>query len=106
MFVEVDAKELVIGVKYAILVSHDTYKYCTGTFKLHRGNVGRTFHYMKDHSGIENIDTYSALRTMQNMDKHISYYAFVPKKERIQQQIEKRALDKILKRLINDDFAW
>ena len=34
------------------------------------------------------------------------YYAFVPKKEKIQQAMEKRALDKILKRLINDDFTW
>ena len=106
MFVEVDAKELVVGVKYAILIQHELWKYRTGTFKIHRGTVGRTFHYMKEHSGIENIDTYSKLRNIQNMDKHISYYAFVPKKERIQQDIEKRALDKILRCLINDDFTW
>ena len=106
MFVEVDAKDLVVGVKYAILVSHELWKYHTGTFKAHRGNVGRTFHYMKEHSAITNIETYSTLRNMQNMDKNFSYYAFVPKKEHVAQSMEKRALDKILKRLINDDFIW
>jgi hypothetical protein len=43
---------------------------------------------------------------MQDMNKTISYYAFVLKKEKIQQAMEQRAFDKILKRLINDDFRW
>jgi len=105
MFVEVDAKELVVGVKYAILIQHDLWKYRTGTFRV-RQAYGQTFYYMKEHCAIENIDTYSTLRNMQNMDKHISYFVFVPKKERNQQAMEKRALDKILKQLINDDFTW
>jgi hypothetical protein len=43
---------------------------------------------------------------MQDMNKTISYYAFVSKKEKIQQAMEQRALNKILKRLINHDFVW
>ena len=101
MFVEIDAKDLVVGTKYAILVSHEAY-YHTGIFKAHR-HFGRTFHYMKPH---ENLHTYSILRNMQDMNKHISYYAFVPKKDKIQQAMEQRTLDKILKQLINDDFTW
>lgn len=106
MFIEVEPNNMVIGVKYAILVSHDISKYHTGTFRAHRGTVGRTFHYMKEHCAIENIDTYSTLRNMQDMNKTISFYAFVPKKEKIQQAMEQRALDKILKRVVNDDFTW
>lgn len=80
MFVEVESTDMVVGVKYAILVRHDVWTYRTGIFKCHLDGE-QTFHYMKEHSGIdiENIDTYSTLRNMQNMDKHISYYAFVPK---------------------------
>jgi hypothetical protein len=42
MFLEVDAKDLVVGVKYAILLRNDTYLYRTGIFKSNR--VGGTFH--------------------------------------------------------------
>ena len=75
MFVEVNPTDMVVGVKYAILVRYDVWKYRTGIFKAHLDGEP-TFHSMKEYSGIENIDTYSALRNMQNMDKHISYYAF------------------------------
>ena len=105
MFAEVDKNDLVVGVKYAILVRYDVWKYRTGTFRVHQGNEP-TFYYIEEHCGIKNTDTYSTLRNMQNMDKHISYYAFVPKKEQVAQGMEQRALDKILKRLINDDFTW
>ena len=91
-----------VGVKYAILMQHDLWKYRTGTFRV-RQTYGQTFYYMKEHCAIENIDTYSKLR---NMDKHISYYAFFPKKEQVAQAMEQRALDKILRRIINDDFTW
>jgi hypothetical protein len=105
MFVEVDSSDMVVGVKYAILVRHDAWSYRTGIFKAHLDNE-QTFDYMKEHSGIVNIDTYCTLRNMQNMDKHISYYAFVPQKERVTQAMEQRGVHKILKQLINDDFTW
>lgn len=105
MFIEVDKNDLVVGVKYAILMPHDLWKYRTGIFRV-RQAYGQTFYYMKEHCAIENVDMYSTLRNMQNMDKHISYYAFVPKKEKVAQAMEQRALDKILKRLINNDFTW
>jgi hypothetical protein len=33
-------------------------------------------------------------------------FELIPQKEKIQQAMEKRALDKILKQLVNDDFTW
>ncbi len=78
MFDEVESTDMVVGVKYAILVRYDVFQYRTGTFKAHLDGEP-TFHYINEYSGINNIDTYSALRNMQNMNKHISYYAFVPK---------------------------
>lgn len=43
---------------------------------------------------------------MRNKKRDPNYFAFVPQKEKIQQDMEKRALDKILKRLVNEDFIW
>ena len=96
MFVEVDKKDLVVGVKYAILFQHDDLQYRTGTFRTQQV-YGQTFYYMKQHCGVENVDTYRALLAVQNMDKHTSYYAFVPKKKHVAQSMEQRALNKILK---------
>ena len=107
MFAEVVKNDLVVGVKYAIVMRYDACKYKTGVFKHHYNGLGGTsqwFYYMEEHSWSENIDTYMTLRNMQN--KPIGYYAFVPQKEKIQQAMEQRALDKILRRLINDDFTW
>jgi hypothetical protein len=106
MFFEVDSKDLVVGAKYAALKRFDDFNYFTCTFKGHQTNVGRTFHYIKSHCRTENIETYRTLRNMQNKKKDISFYVFVPKKAKIQQSMEQRALDKILKRFINDDFTW
>ena len=105
MFAEVDKNDLVVGVKYAILMDHDQWKYRTGTFRVQQ-TYGQTFYYMKEHCAIENVDTYNKLLNVKNMDKSIGYYAFVPKKEKITQTMEQRALDKILKRVVNNDFTW
>ena len=86
-------------------MQHDQWKYRTGIFRVHQ-TYGQTFYYMKEHCAIENIDTYSTLLNVKNMDKSIGYYAFVPKKEQIAQAMEQRALNKILKRVVNDDFTW
>jgi hypothetical protein len=45
-------------------------------------------------------------RTFDNMHMRKYYYRFVSQKERIQQAMEQRALNKILNRLVNDDFTW
>ena len=49
---------------------------------------------------------YNEIRRIQGMAKTFRYYTFVSQKEKIQQAMEQRALDKILKRLVNDDFTW
>jgi len=105
MFVEVDSKDLVVGVKYAILVRNDAWIYRTGTFKESLG-PDQLFHYVKIHNGIQNVDTYSTLRNMQNKNKFMSYYTILPQKERVTQAMETRALQKILQCIVNDDFTW
>ena len=100
MFAEVVKNDLVVGVKYAILVPLEFFMYFTGTFN------GRTFHNMKSHYYIENICMYNKITHIHGMDKDIRFYIFVSQKEKIQQAMEKRALNKILKRIINDDFTW
>lgn len=106
MFAEVDVKDMVVDKKYAILVRNDPWTYRTGTFKETKVFHGQIFHYVKVHDGIQNVDTYSALRNIQNKNKTISYYTFVPQKERITQAMETRALQKMLQCIVNDDFTW
>ena len=104
MFAEVDSDDLVVGVKYAILLRGDSCMYRTGI--LETSKRGGTFRYTIPHTDIKDIDTYNTLRNMQGVHKNLCYYAFVQQKEKIQQAMEQRALDKILKRLVNDDFIW
>jgi len=106
MFAEVDKSDLVVGVKYAILMRADYFTYFTCTFNGYQENGSRTFHYVKSHSGIENVGTYNAIRNLQSMDKDASFYVVVSRIEKIQQAMEKRALNKILKHLVNNDFTW
>jgi hypothetical protein len=64
---------------------------------------------LKEHSGIENRNRYNKLLTIKDKEKgpdYFIYFDFVPQKEKIQEAMEKRVLDKILKRVINDDFTW
>ena len=103
MFIQVTAEELVVGEKYKIDSIPNDDDYYTGIFKrnsdaniqvfdrfiLHSSNLGKTKGRIED-------DVYLCL----------NYYAFFSQKEQIQQAMEKRALDKILKRLVNDDFTW
>ena len=104
MFIGVDEKDLVSGTKYAMWVGVLEPRYFTATF-IDDGLGRQLFYYRKEHSGIQHINTYNILRAMQNK-KRIDFFAFVPQKEKIVQAMEQRALDKILKRLINDDFTW
>lgn len=100
MFVEVVPIDLVVGVKYVLLSSC----FCgvfTGTFK---GQGNGPFHNIK--SSPYYISMYNKITHIQSIDKNISFYAFVPQKEKIQKDMEQRALNKILKQLINEDFTW
>jgi len=101
LFLEVHPNDLEDGTKYAILTEHDVGMYKTGTFKRCKWS-GLTFENTKEHTG----DTYNMLLTMRNKNGNPNFFVFVPQKEKIQQAMEQRALNKILQRLINDDFTW
>jgi len=108
MFVEVKTEDLVVDTKYAIISTFNIDIYLTTTIE--RSEWGSPIYSnLKEHSGIENINTYNKLLTIKDKEKgpdYFIYFAFVPQKEKIQEAMEKRALNKILKRLINDDFTW
>ena len=98
-------ENLIDGEKYAILSSFNIDEYWTTTIE--RSEWGTPiWSELKEHSGIENRNTYNKLLTIKDKEISPNFYAFIPQKEKIQQAMEQRALDKILKRLINDDFAW
>ena len=109
MFVEVEQEDLVVDTKYAIISTFNTAMdiYLTTTIE-HSEWGSPIYTNLKEHSGIEN-SIYNKLLTIKDEEKgpdYFIYFAFVPQKEKIQQAMEKRALNKILKRLINDDFIW
>ena len=109
MFVKVNSTDLVVGVKYVIAVHHD--KYHTARFGYHTNGPGQHFYDVKQYSRIENIYVYDILLNMYNKNRYNCLplndtFELIPQKEKIQQAMEKRALDKILKLLVNDDFTW
>ena len=104
MFIGVRAEDLVVGKKYALTLATSTCRYCTATFESIDSEYV-WFNNRKEYSGIQHINTYNILRNIYN-ENHSNYFAFVSQKERIQQAMEQRALDKILKRIVNDDFTW
>ena len=109
MFVEVEQEDLVADTKYAIISTFNTAMdiYLTTTIEFSEWG-SPIYSNLKEHSGIENRYTYNKLLTIKKEKgpDYFIYFAFVPQKDKIQEAIEKRALDKILKRLINDDFIW
>jgi hypothetical protein len=109
MFVEVESEDLVVDTKYAIISTFNTAMDIYLTTTIERSEWGSPIYTnLKEHSGIEN-SIYNKLLTIKDEEKghdYFIYFAFVPQKEKIQKAMEKRALDTILKRLINDDFIW
>lgn len=112
MFVEVEPEDLVVDTKYAIISTFNTAMdiYLTTTIEFSEWG-SPIFSNLKEYSGIENENrnTYNKLLSIKDKEKgpdYFIYFAFVPQKEKIQEAMEKRALDKILKRVINDDFTW
>ena len=95
MFKEIDYVDLVDGKKYVILTK-SRILYHTAIFS-HLKTRGRVMFdqlvvHLEPHVNITN--------------KEIAYFTFISQKEQIQQAMEQRALDKILKRVVNDDFTW
>ena len=108
MFVEVETEYLVVDTKYAIISTFNIDKYLTTTIEFSEWDT-IIYSNLKEHSGIENRNTYNKLLTIKDKETgpdYFIYFAFVPQKEKIQEAMEKRALDKFLKRIINDDFTW
>ena len=108
MFVEVESEDLVVDTKYAIISTFNTAMGIYLTTTIERSEWGSPIYTnLKEHSGIEN-SIYNKLLTIKGETgpDYFIYFAFVPQKEKIQKAMEKRALDTILKRLINDDFIW
>jgi hypothetical protein len=103
MFVEVDIKDLVVDKKYLILTKHCHFNrnYRTGTFKRHEilygTKLNAILNYSKLHEGVH---------SKRNYKNDCAFFEFVPQKQRIQQDMEQRALNQILKRIVNDDFTW
>jgi hypothetical protein len=110
MFVEVEPEDLVVDTKYAIISTFNTAMDIYLTTTIERSEWGSVIYTnMKEHSVIENRNTYNKLLTIKDEEKgpdYFIYFAFVPQKEKIQKAMEKRALDKILKRLLGDYFIW
>lgn len=108
MFVEVKNTDMVVGIKYAILhCCPNIVSYSTGTFKSREGVCVHHFDYVKKHYYIENTYFYNEYRRLLKTGATFKYYVFVSKKYKIQRRMEKRALDKILKRIIGDElFVW
>jgi len=108
MFVEVEPEDLVVDTKYAIISTYNIDKYLTTTIE--RSEWGSPIYSnLKEHSGIENRNTYNKLLTIKDKEKgpdYFIYFAFVPQKEKIQQKMEQRALNMSLKRVVNEEFQW
>jgi len=98
MFEEIAYQDLVVGEKYKIKDLPYSRSYYTGIFK-HSCLMNQTFETVFYHCyDKQNYSNVSFSRKF--------YFRYIPQKERIQQAMESRALDMILKRLINDDFSW
>ena len=103
MFVEVDIKDLVVGKKYVVLT-----KYCHLSRDYRTVTIKR-LDIMPDsriNAIFDNVKLYQGVHSQRNYKDECAFFEFIPQKERIQQAMEQRALDKILKRLVNDDFTW
>jgi len=101
----VEFENLIDGEKYAILSSFNIDEYWTTTIE-HSEWGSTIYSNLKQYSGLENRNIYNKLLTIKDKEISPNFYAFVPQKEKIQEAMEQRALNKILKRLVNDDFTW
>ena len=112
MFQRVNTSDLIVGEKYMMtskLIQHlpiSEWWYYTGKFHSH-AMESQLFGKVVFHpNGTKRMDTPAHLIPEYRIFQCQVYYQFVSKKENIQQAMEKRALDKILKRIVNDDFSW
>jgi hypothetical protein len=98
-FEEVDFHDLQVGVKYMIKDLPERYSYHTGIFKEHNG-ILEVFEKVIYHG------PFGSYKDFERQFVHKFYYALVSQKEKIQQSMEKRALHKILRGLLDPHFTW
>lgn len=101
MFEEVAYQELVVGEKYKIKDLPYSRCYFTGIFK--KSYRTNNIEYQEFDNVFHHYDKQSYLNVSFSRK---FYFRYITKKELIQQAMESRTLDMILKRLINDDFTW
>jgi len=75
------------------------YTYHTGVFKEHNG-ILEVFENVMYHGPFESY------KDEKTQFVHKFYYRFISQKEKIQQAMEKRALQLILQKIVNEDFTW
>jgi hypothetical protein len=98
MFVPIRPRELVHGTKYKIIDLNDPFLkfiefYKIGTFVRIAYKFKGVWYYLFHVNGKKKFFASNCM-----------FYKFVS--ENPQEKMEQRALDKILKQLINDDFTW
>ena len=98
MFEEIAYQDLVVGEKYKIKDLPYSRSYYTGIFK-------KSYRTNQEFDNVF-YHCYDKQRYLNAVFSRKFYFRYIPQKERIQQAMESRALDMILKRLINDDFTW
>jgi hypothetical protein len=101
-FTKVGFYDLKAGEKYKIYRNpFDIDNYCTGIVRQHN-----TICVIMDRYRFNSKQKAIAFRNNIKLSGDCYYYAYISKKASIQQAMEQRALDKILKQLVNDDFTW
>ena len=106
MFSNVGFYDLKVGEKYKIYRNpYDIDNYYTGIVRQHK-NICVIIDRFKFNPYHKKKTKGFAFRNYMKLSGDYYYYRYVSKKDSIQQAMEQRALDKILKRLINDDFTW
>ena len=102
MFKEINFFELVYGGEYFISASELDIIYYKGIFEGHSYNCAR----FNSIQVVYPNKYFYGERAFHYYPKRY-YYLFVSKKDKIQQAMEARALDKILKKIIGDEyFKW
>jgi len=97
-FEEIDSRELQVGVKYMIKSMPHHYTYYTGIFK-QQGRL-QVFEHVFYHGPFGNH------ANVENEFMHMFYYKRISQKEKIQQEMEKRALHILLRRIVDESFVW
>ena len=104
MFQPVEEHAIEFSQTYKILAEHDGHEY-KGNFKEYYSDPRINVHYLI-------FDNVFDMTTQTDIDSNLfsstsTFYKFVSQKSRIQSDMERRAVNLIVRRLIGDDcFKW